>query len=141
MRAVKKALGEMTRHLTGQERRNGAAAAAAGTVSGTTRSARSRVDLPPRTIPLRKLEPVAMGRPERANARVQPMSGKGPGADPDTVSSTSDTNTVHGPAPAQSSPIAVHGLPVPPDPGAGAVGVVRQPRHGAPEARSVAAVG
>ncbi len=31
-------------------------------------------DLPPRTIPLFKLESVAMGRPDRANARVQPMS-------------------------------------------------------------------
>ena len=34
-------------------------------------------DLPPRTIPLFKLESVAMGRPDRANARVQPMSALG----------------------------------------------------------------
>ncbi len=36
-----------------------------------------RADRPPRTIPLFKLELVAMGRPDRANARVQPMSEKG----------------------------------------------------------------
>ncbi len=34
-------------------------------------------DLPPRTIPLFKLELVAMGRPDRAITRVQPMSAKG----------------------------------------------------------------
>ncbi len=34
-------------------------------------------DLPPRTIPLFKVESVAMGRPDRAIARVQPMSEKG----------------------------------------------------------------
>ncbi len=34
-------------------------------------------DLPPRTIPLFKLESVAMGRPDRANARVRAMSEKG----------------------------------------------------------------
>ncbi len=34
-------------------------------------------DLPPRTILLFKVDSVAMGRPDRANARVQPMSEKG----------------------------------------------------------------
>ncbi len=38
---------------------------------------RDRGDLPPRTIPLFKLESVAMGRPDRAIARVQPMSALG----------------------------------------------------------------
>ena len=36
-------------------------------------------DLPPRTIPLFKLESVAMGRLDRAITRVQPMSALGPG--------------------------------------------------------------
>ncbi len=36
-----------------------------------------RTDLPPRTIPLFKLESVALGRPDRAIDRVQPMSEKG----------------------------------------------------------------
>jgi len=35
------------------------------------------VDLPPRTIPLFKLESVASGRPDRGNACAQPMSEKG----------------------------------------------------------------
>ncbi len=34
-------------------------------------------DLPPRTIPLVKFESVAMGRPDRANARVHRMSALG----------------------------------------------------------------
>ncbi len=34
-------------------------------------------DLPPRSIPLFKLESVAMGRPDRANARVHRMSALG----------------------------------------------------------------
>ncbi len=36
-----------------------------------------RTDLPPRTIPLFKLESVALGWPDRAIARVQPMSALG----------------------------------------------------------------
>ncbi len=42
-----------------------------------TRCGATMTDLPPRTIPLFKLESVAMGRPDRANARVQPMFAMG----------------------------------------------------------------
>ena len=42
-----------------------------------TRCGATMTDLPPRTIPLFKLESVAMGRHGQATARVQPMSALG----------------------------------------------------------------